>query len=160
MKLTKKSRYAFRALLSLTFASKYKSNPCLHLKDIAETEEIPGKFLEHIMSSLKKGGIVRSQKGKGGGYVLARNPKEIWLGNVIRLMDGPLVSIGTAEEIKEVIREGKKDSGLYSILLDVRNAISEILDKSNLEDLYKKTVELTRVRSQYQMYYIWEKIHG
>ncbi len=154
MKLSKKGEYALRALLALTFSVKFKSKPSLHLKDISQSEEIPIKFLEHIMAALKKGSLVRSQKGKGGGYVLSRAPKEIVLGEVIRLIDGPLSPIGSAEEIKEIIRKGKKESGIYSVLLDVRNAISQVLDKMTLEDLYKRTVDLTRVKHQSEMYYI------
>ena len=154
MKLSKKGEYALKALLALTFSAKVGSRPVLHLTDISEGEDIPIKFLEHIMAALKRGRLVNSQKGKGGGYVLARSPKEILLGEVIRLIDGPLSPIGSVDEIKEIIRKGKKESGIYSVLLDVRNAISDILDKTTLEDLHQRTLDLIRVKNQYEMYYI------
>ncbi len=155
MKLSKRGEYAIRALLGLAYA--YKINPFSRkqLKLISEREEIPYKFLEQIMSSLKNGGLVKSQKGKHGGYVLANPPEKITLGEVIRLMDGPLAPAGNAEEIRGVIERGERNAGIYSILLEVRNAIAAILDNTTLEDVYQRTQELWRDRkSQHAMYYI------
>lgn len=154
MRLSKKGEYAIKALEALTLAHKSGLNHSLHLRDIATSEGIPIKFLEHIMVALKRGGLIRSQKGKGGGYVLSRSPKEITLGEVIRLIDGPLSPIANAEEIKEMIRKGDRDSGLYSFLLEVRNAISDILDTATFEDLYVKNMELCRTKPQCAMYSI------
>lgn len=155
MKLSKRGEYSLRALLALTFA--YKSNPIvsIQLRVISEGEKIPYKFLEQIMSALKNGSLVKSQKGKHGGYVLAKPPEQINLGEVIRLMDGPLAPAGNAEEIRGVIERGERNAGIYSILLEVRNAIAGILDSTTLEDVYQRTQELWRDRkSQHAMYYI------
>ncbi len=154
MRLSKKGEYAIKALQTLTFSYKDKSNQHLHLREIAGREDIPVKFLEHIMAALKRGGVVKSEKGKGGGYILARSPDEITLGEVIRLMDGPLSPIASADEIKEMIRRGDRDSGIYSFLLDVRDAVSQVLDKATLEDLYTRNMELSRAKKTYAMYHI------
>ncbi len=155
MKLSKRGEYAIRALLALTYEYKSNTLSSIQLRIISEKEEIPYKFLEQIMSSLKNAGLVRSQKGKHGGYVLAKPPAQINLGEAIRLMDGPLAPAGNAEEIRGVIERGERNAGIYSILLEVRNAIAAILDNTTLEDVYQRTQELWRDRkSQHAMYYI------
>lgn len=155
MKLSKRGEYAIRALQALTYAYKSNSIYSIQLKLISERENIPFKFLEQIMSVLKNGGLVKSQKGKHGGYVLARSPEQINLGEVIRLMDGPLAPAGNAEEIRGLIERGERNAGIFSILLEVRNAIAGILDKTTLEDVYQRSEQLWRDRkSQHAMYYI------
>ena len=151
MKITKKGEYALRALLDLSFIYNERT---LNLREIAKQEKIPHKFLEQIMMLLKKTGFVQSVQGKYGGYLLARPPKHITLGEIIRAVEGPLSPIGTAAEIKKKIQSQSQHSGLYFIFLEVRNAISEILDKKTLADVCDKSLELTGSKSPYQMYYI------
>lgn len=141
MRLSQKSKYAFRALLMLAEARKDSGDGyLLQLREISDRERVPRKFLEHIMSSLQKGGIVRSQKGRGGGYSLARPPERIFLGEVIRLIEGSSSSQGRADEISELIQRGDPDAALYGVFLEVQSAISEILDRRTLGDLYASTL--------------------
>lgn len=151
MKLTKKGEYGLRALLAL--ASVYEDRT-LSLREISKQEKIPYKFLEQIMMLLKKTGFLQSTKGKHGGYSLSRSPKRITLGEIIRAVEGPLSPVGTVEEIKKRIRSEEQHPGLYHALLDVRNAIAEILDKKTLVDVCQKSLELTGSKSAHQMYYI------
>jgi Rrf2 family protein len=141
MRLSQKTKYAFRALLSLAEARKDSDERHLmQLREISDRERVPRKFLEHIMSALQKGGIVRSQKGKGGGYALARPPERISLGEVVRLIDGSSSSQELAGEIGELIQKGDRDGALYSVFLEVQSAISDILDRRTLADLCERVL--------------------
>jgi Rrf2 family protein len=151
MKITKRGEYALKALLVL--CSVYDERT-LSLREISEQEKLPLKFLEQIMMVVKRTGLVRSIKGKHGGYALARPPREITLGEIIRAVDGPLAPVGTAGEIARRIESGSGHPGLYSILLDVRNAISEILDKQTLADVCERSRELRLTKASGRMYYI------
>ncbi len=91
--LTQKTRYALRSLLYLV--ERGGAGP-VQISEIAETQQVPRKYLELIMLDLKRAGIVHSQRGPGGGYVLARAPDAISFGEVIRVIDGPLAMVPCA----------------------------------------------------------------
>lgn len=151
MKITKKGEYALKALLALSLTYGERT---LNLREIAKQEKIPYKFLEQIMILLKKVGFVQSTQGKYGGYALARSPKSITLGEIIRAVEGPLSPIGTVAEIKKRIQAETEHPGLYVALLEVRDAVAEILDKKTLADVCEKSRELSGGKSTYQMYHI------
>lgn len=151
MKLTKRGEYGLKALLAL---AQVYSQRTLSLRAISVQERLPAKFLEQIMMVFKRSSLVESVKGKQGGYSLSRPPEEITLGEVIRAVDGPLAPLANAREIERRIQKGDRHPGLYSILLDVRNAISEILDHKSLADICTKSLELSRSKTKRQMYYI------
>ena len=85
--LSKKAKYAIKALIAL--ADREREEP-MRIADLAREEQIPPKFLELILLGLKNHGILQSRKGKGGGYLLARDPADIYLGQIVRMFDGPL----------------------------------------------------------------------
>src|SRR5438270_10389452 len=93
--LSRKTRYALRALYAL--AGDTARGPVL-IADLADREHIPRKFLEAILLELRNAGILQSKKGKGGGYALARPPEQVTLGQVIRVVDGPLAPIPCVSE--------------------------------------------------------------
>ena len=93
--ISKKTKYALKGLIYL--ARKYDQGPIL-ISDLARYERIPKKFLELILLSLKNNGVLQSKKGKGGGYYLGKHPKEISIGNVIRILDGPLAPVPCVSE--------------------------------------------------------------
>ena len=93
--LSRKARYALKALYALT--ADEARGPVL-IADLAERENIPRKFLEAILLELKNAGILKSKKGKGGGYALARSADQITMGQIIRVIDGPLAPIPCASE--------------------------------------------------------------
>ena len=88
MKLSVKSDYAARAVLGL--ARHYPERAALRMEDVAEEQGVPPKYLPQILIELKARGIVRSVRGKEGGYLLARPPAEITLGDVLRAVHGPV----------------------------------------------------------------------
>ena len=104
---------------------------------IAQSERIPQKFLEQILLDLKNNGILQSKKGKGGGYFLGRPAQEIMLGKVIRIFDGPLAPVSCVSQTAYRKCEECRDDtccGIRMVMKDVREAISNILDKTSLAD--------------------------
>src|SRR5689334_15961231 len=88
VKLSKKGRYAVRALFDIAF---YNEGQPTQVKDIATRQSIPPRFLEQIFQDLKRAGIVASKRGPQGGYNLARGAAEIGIGDVIRALEGPIM---------------------------------------------------------------------
>ncbi|SRR5258706_16078971 len=132
--LSKKSQYAFKALAHLT--ENYKKGPVL-ISDIAKKKKIPLKFLENILLELKKAGILDSKKGKGGGYFLAQDPAKVKAATIIRLVNGPIamlpcVSLYFYERCKNC---DEKHCGLHDMMIEVRDASLNILEKRTLIDL-------------------------
>lgn len=133
--LSAKTKYALKALISL--ANEPDRNPVL-IQSLAEKECIPKKFLEQILLDLKALGFVGSKKGKHGGYYLRWNPEQIFLGQVLRGIEGPIallpcVSVTQYERCEECIDE--KTCGLRLVFKDVRDATAKILDKTSLADV-------------------------
>jgi Rrf2 family protein len=91
--LAQKTRYALRALLYLT---ENHGGSAVQLARIAETQQVPPKYLELIMLDLKKAGMVRSIRGPKGGYALAREPEAISFGEIVRVMEGPIALVPCA----------------------------------------------------------------
>lgn len=136
--ISKKTKYGLRALIYL--AKEYRRGPVLIL-DIAKKEKMPQKFLEFILLDLKKNGLLQSKKGKGGGYSLAKDPKDIFLGRVVRILDGPLAPVSCVSQTAYQKCDDCLDEnccGIKIIMKDVRDAMANILDKTTLEDVLKR----------------------
>jgi Rrf2 family protein len=112
------------------------------IHEIAEEESIPEKFLEGILVTLKNARLVSSQRGRDGGYRLRRPPAEILVGEVMRIMDGPLAPFGDAVELAHRVRTEPRHAGLFALFLDVRNAAAAILDHTSLADLVERNRRL------------------
>lgn len=137
--LSKKTKYGINAVIYLT--KHYKQGPML-IEDLANDERMPRKFLEAILLELKNKGILQSKKGKGGGYYLGRPPAEITMGQIIRVLEGPLAPVSCVSQTAyrpcdECLDE--RCCGLRLVMKDVRDAIANILDKTTMEDVLKKT---------------------
>jgi Rrf2 family protein len=135
--LSKKSQYAFQALMYL--AEKAKDQPVL-IAEISKKKKIPLKFLENILLELKKAGILESKKGKGGGYYFGKSPKDVPLSTIIRLIDGPIallpcVSLYFYERCRNC---DEKHCGLHEVMIQVRDANLKILEKKTIADLAKR----------------------
>lgn len=130
--LSKKTQYTLRALYALSRT--YGQGPTLSAK-IAKEESIPRDFLENILLYLKREGLVSSKKGKGGGYALLSPPDGITLGQVIRLMEGPLAPLPCASETAYRKCDECVDDrfcGTRMVMREVRDAMATILDKTTL----------------------------
>ena len=132
MKISQKGLYAFRALTVLT--RRYNQGP-IRIREIAEEEHLPEKFLELILLDLKNARIVESTRGARGGYELRRPPSEIFMSEVIRTIDGPLSPIGDVESLQEPIDTDKPHRALYRVFMEVRDAAAKILENTSLEQI-------------------------
>jgi len=151
MKISKKGDYALRALIHL--ALRYGKG-VTHMKDIAEKEGVPRKFLEQILLLLKGAGYLQSKSGIGGGHSLAKAPEAITLGEVIRLVDGPLAPVGCVSKAFHVTCPKERTCGLRSIMLDVRNVTASILDNITLADICDRTRGLAKRKVKTLRYYV------
>ncbi len=145
MKLSKKGEYALRALIDLGIAAEV-GRSLVQVSELAEKERIPVKFLEQIMQLLKEEGFVESQRGKFGGYRLARPSAKITVGSVVRMIDGPLAPIGCVSHTayEKCSCPDEVHCGLRMLMLDVRNAIAGILDRYSLADVVEVTLRKMR----------------
>ncbi len=145
MKLSRKGEYALRALIDLGIASEV-GRELLQVSEIAAKSRLPAKFLEQAMQQLKQAGFVASTRGKFGGYRLARPAGEIRVGDVVRLIDGPLAPINCVSQCayEPCSCPDETHCGLRMIMLDVRNAIAGILDRYTLGDVVEVTLRKMR----------------
>lgn len=132
MQVSQKGLYALEALMLL--ARRYPHGT-VKIREIAADEDLPEKFLELILLELKHARVVESVRGARGGYRLKRPPSKIFLGEIMRTIDGPLAPFEDAESLRKLIRNDKKHSSLFRVFLSVRNAASAILDNTSLADI-------------------------
>jgi Rrf2 family protein len=136
--ISKKTKYALKALIYL--AREYDKGPIL-IADLAREERIPKKFLELILLTLKNNGVLQSKKGKGGGYYLGRPPGKISMGEVIRILEGPLAPVPCVSVMAYAKCEECNDEqtcGIRLVMKDVRDAIADILDGTTLKDVLER----------------------
>ena len=140
MRLTKRGEYALRAMIDLGLAQEV-GRPLLQIGELAKKENIPLKFLEQILAELKAAGYLDSKRGKNGGYCLRKPMATIKIGDVVRHMEGPLAPIPCVSQnfYDRCSCPDEAHCGLRMLMLDVRNAIANILDGYTLA----QTVEVT-----------------
>lgn len=145
MKVSKRGEYALRSLINLGFAAEVKRE-LVQASELAENEQLPVKFLEQILQDLKEAGFVKSARGKFGGYRLAKPAKQIKIGEVVRLIDGPLAPIRCVSQTayEKCTCPDEAHCGLRMLMLDVRNAIADILDRYSLADVVEITLRKMR----------------
>jgi len=139
--LSKRAKYAIKALLAL--AERGRDEP-MRIADLARREHIPPKFLELILLVLRNDGILQSRKGKGGGYLLARDPKDIYLGHIVRMFDGPLAPVPCASETAYVPCADCPNEavcGVHLAMRAVRDATARVLDGTSLTALGGQVAE-------------------
>lgn len=145
--LSKKAKYAIKALLALADA---EPDEPVRIADIARDEQIPLKFLELILLELKNGGVLQSRKGKGGGYLLARDPGAIYLGQIVRMFDGPLAPVPCASQTAYYPCADCRDEAVCGVRLamkDVRDATARILDGTSIASLRRRVARRTPTRT-------------
>jgi len=145
MKLSKKGEYALRSLINLGIAAEV-GRPLVQASALAESERLPGKFLEQILQELKEAELIGSRRGKFGGFHLAKPARQITIGSVVRLIDGPLAPIGCVSQTayEKCSCPDETHCGLRMLMLDVRNAIAGILDRYTLADVVEVTLRKMR----------------
>jgi Rrf2 family protein len=145
VKLSKRGEYALRSLINLGIAAEV-GRTLVQVSELAENEQLPVKFLEQIMQALKDAGYISSARGKFGGYRLAKPAKNITIGEVIRVIDGPLAPLGCVSQTaySKCTCPDEAHCGLRMLMLDVRNAIAGILDRYTLADVVEVTLRKLR----------------
>jgi len=143
--VSKRGEYALRALIDFGLAEEL-GRPLLQVSELAAKEGLPIKFLEQILMQLKAAGYLESRRGKHGGYLLARPPENISVGQVVRLIDGPLAPIACVSQTsyERCSCPDEEHCGLRMLMLDVRNAISNILDRYTLANIVEVTMRKLR----------------
>jgi Rrf2 family protein len=137
--LTKKGKYGLKALIHL---AKLDPTETAFVAEIASKNNISKKFLDTILLELRNGGILRSKKGPGGGYALSKPASQIYVGQAVRILDGPLAPIRCASKTAfEACDdcEHPEDCQIRSAMTEVRDAIASILDGMTLDELVGKT---------------------
>jgi len=144
MKVSHRGLYALEALIHL--AEAYEGG-LVAARTVAEREGIPEKFLEGILLALKNARVISSERGREGGYRLRKPPEEIFIGDVVRLIDGPLAPLGDVGELQHRVKTEMRHPGLFDLFLEVRNAASAIVDRTSLADLVERNRRVLAARA-------------
>jgi Rrf2 family protein len=145
MHLSKKAEYALRATINLGIAAEV-GRVTIPGAELAEANRLPLKFIERILQELREAGIVETQRGKFGGYSLAKPADQIGIGELVRLMDGRLAPICCASEFayQPCTCPDEEHCGLRMLMIDVRNAIANILDRYTVAQVVEVTLRKMR----------------
>jgi Rrf2 family protein len=137
MRLSKRGEYGLRAMILLATPGHDAQPPVVQIQEISERENIPAKFLEQILLTLKNDGVLHSKMGVGGGYRLAKPASQISLGHIVRVLDGPLAPVKCVSQMayEPCSCPDEATCGLRLAMGDVRSAIADILDGTSLEDI-------------------------
>ncbi|MCP3891374.1 MAG: Rrf2 family transcriptional regulator [Desulfobulbaceae bacterium] len=137
MHISHKTDYSLKIILHLS--GTYPDTD--QIKQIAESQDIPRKFLEQVLLLLKKGGFLLSKLGPKGGYFLARAPEEISVGEVVRFVEGPIHPISCIAEGLEESCSFASACVFRDIWVEVEDAISDIIDNITFKELLEKEIE-------------------
>jgi len=147
MRLSKRGEYGLRAMIALAEpAGKTSAPQMMQIKEIALREQISAKFLEQILLALKNNGLLHSKMGVGGGYYLSKSASEITLGQIFRILDGPVAPVKCVSQMsyEPCGCPNEETCGLRLVMGDVRNAIADILDTTTLADVVKRQGSLRK----------------
>jgi Rrf2 family protein len=145
MHLSKKAEYALRATIHLGIATEM-GRATISGAELAEANRLPQKFIERILQELREAGIVETHRGKFGGYSLAKPASQIGVGELVRLVDGRLAPICCASEnaYQPCTCPDEDHCGLRMLMIDVRNAIANILDRYSISQVVEVTLRKMR----------------
>ncbi len=132
MKLSARGEYACLALIDL---SKRFNQGYVKIENICDRNNIPRKFLEQILLVLNRAGYLSSKRGSSGGYMLKKNPSNICVAEIVRLMDGPLAPVGSASEHFFEHSPVENSEELLGLFRNVRNVVSDKLESVTFGDL-------------------------
>jgi len=148
--ISMRSKYAIKALSHM---ARFKDKESYLIAELAQAENIPKKFLEAILLTLKSQGILSSRKGPGGGYWLAKSPAVITLGSIIRAFEGDLAPVQCLAENAPATCPECQDAATCAtrlVMADVQKAVSSVVDSVTLADMIERS-EFERQRLSQQM---------
>ena len=137
--LTNKGKYGLKAMVHL---AGIEAGALAQVADIAETNSISKKFLDHILTELRHAGLVYSKKGKGGGYALAKSAHDIRVGAIVRALDGPLAPFPCASVTAYRPCDDcgdLKTCAVRQMMVEARNAVASVLDNRTLAEMRAMT---------------------
>jgi Rrf2 family protein len=145
MKMSKRAEYGLRAIINLGIAHEIGMDR-VSANLVAQVDNIPLKFLEQIFIDLREAGYIGTQRGKSGGYFIAKPMDSIKIGEIVRLLDGPLAPIACASKTayERCSCPDETHCGLRMLMIDVRNAIANILDRYSLANVVEITLRKIR----------------
>lgn len=132
MKLSRKSDYALRAIFHLAGVGDDKP---VSVKELAETNNVPRRFLENIMLEMKAAGWVKSVAGRDGGYSLARSPEELTMGEIVRHFDGVLAPIGCVSVTNYIPCSQESRCRFRRVLMEIRNNTVRLMEGSSIASI-------------------------
>jgi len=141
MNLSQKCQYAVRSMLEL---AKYYGHGPVRISAIAEKQAIPPRFLENILNELKSSGLIESRRGAQGGYILTKDPAEITVGDIIRLVDGPLDPVKCIGDKNTPCCPLRGKCSLIGLWSRAKAAVEEVYDSATFKDLVEQEKELNR----------------
>lgn len=138
MRLSVRGEYALRAMLALAL---HEGDEVVRIQAIAEEQRIPKRFLEQILNDLKSAGVVTSRRGVQGGYRLGRPADRVTLAEIIRHIDGPLAPVSCVSEkfYEACTCPDEARCGIRSVMREVRDAVSDMLERVTLAELVRRT---------------------
>lgn len=148
MKLSTKGRYGVKAMFDL--AQNYGSGP-IPLNNIARRNNISEHYLEQLIAVLRKAGLVKSVRGAQGGYILSKSPETITVGDIIRVLEGPIAPVDCVNEDEPEHCENADFCITRNIWAKVRDSVAQVLDSITLKDMLEESKNL---QEQSYMYYI------
>ncbi|HZW37535.1 MAG TPA: Rrf2 family transcriptional regulator, partial [Candidatus Deferrimicrobiaceae bacterium] len=137
----------------LIYAARFPEGTTFQIKDLAEKNQIPKKFLELILLELKNAGILRSRRGVGGGYLLGRRPDAIRSSEILRAVEGPVSAARAAKERGEPEAEDVSPA-VARLVKETSEAIESVLDRWTLADLAREEQEAAERKRRHVMYFI------
>jgi Rrf2 family transcriptional regulator, iron-sulfur cluster assembly transcription factor len=135
VKLSNKGRYGVRAIFDIAFHNEGRAT---QIKEIAERQAIPPRFLEQIFQDLKRAGLVGSRRGPRGGYQLARTPAEIRLGDIVRALEGPIAVSAPKDESSPQEGDATSRAVTEEAFAEVSRRIEACFDEVTIEDLCER----------------------
>jgi Rrf2 family protein len=150
MRLSKKTEYALRALI---YAARFPEGTTFQIRDLAEKNGIPKKFLELILLELKNAGILSSRRGVGGGYLLARRPEAIRTVEIVEVFEGPVVANGHEKGPAKAGR-AEPSAAVTRLVAEASGAMAAVLARWTLSDLAREEGEAAERRRRNVMYFI------
>ena len=142
MKISYKGDYALKAILDLSYRVEEKR--AVSISEISKRQNVPAQYLEQIMLVLKGAGMIGSKRGVGGGFFLKKAPEDIVIGDVVRLVEGPIEPIVCGRKIHDYSCGEEKECVFREVWVNVTEAISEIVDNVTFADIMRRDQELKR----------------
>lgn len=134
MKISTKGRYALRLMLDLAYNH---TGSFIPIKNISQRQDISDKYLEQIITQLSRAGLVKSARGAQGGYMLAKEPQEYTVGEILRLLEGNLAPVACVDDTKEACTR-VDECVTMEVWREIKDAVNKVVDNITLADLVEQ----------------------